>query len=103
MVECHKHGSGIRSLEPELHAYSSHPPTTTDSRMDVVKEAAINLITTTHNMNIGLMRYDTAGSGGMVMAPARPIDEGTNRADLIALISEFKQAGNTPLSETMFE
>jgi type IV pilus assembly protein PilY1 len=83
--------------------YSSHPPTTTESRMEVVKEAAINLISTTHNMNIGLMRYDTGGNGGMVMAPARPIDEGTNRADLIALISDFKQAGNTPLSETMFE
>lgn len=89
---------------PNYIAYSYNPPTVVlQTRMDVVKEAAKNLISNVSNMNVGLMRYDTTGDGGMVMAPARPIDEGTNRADLMALVDTFNEAGPTPLSETMFE
>lgn len=88
---------------PNYIAYTYKPGTTSLTRMDVVKEAAKNLISNVSNMNVGLMRYDTTGKGGMVMAPARPIDEGTNRADLIASIDTFNYAGPTPLSETMFE
>ena len=89
---------------PNFIAYTYDPPASaTATRMEVVKEAAKNLVSNVSNMNVGLMRYDTTGNGGMVMAPAKPIDEGTNRADLIALIDDFHYAGNTPLSETMFE
>ncbi|WP_331612066.1 pilus assembly protein [Povalibacter sp.] len=88
---------------PNYIAYSRSPPATTQTRMEVVKEAATSLLSQVSNMNVGIMRYDTDGNGGMVLAPAKPIDAGTNRADLIALINGFNEAGNTPLSETLFE
>jgi type IV pilus assembly protein PilY1 len=89
---------------PNYIAYTRSPPQTTEqTRMEVVKEAAINLLTEVTDMNVGLMRYDTAGNGGMVLAPARPIDEGTNRQDLIDLVNSLRFAGNTPLTETLSE
>jgi len=84
-------------------AYSKIAPATTQTRMEVVKEAATNLLNDLTSMNVGLMRYDAAGHGGMVLAAAKPIDEGTNRADLIALVNDLKEGGYTPLTETLFE
>ena len=71
--------------------------------MEVVKEAAIDLLSDITNMNVGLMQYDTNAEGGMVLAPALPIDEGTNRAHLIEIVNGLNHAGPTPLSETLTE
>jgi type IV pilus assembly protein PilY1 len=78
-------------------------PADPKTRMEAMKEAATNLLSTITGMNVGLMRYDTNGQGGMVLAPALPIDEGTHREDLIALVNDLRHAGTTPLSETLFE
>jgi len=71
--------------------------------MEVVKAAAKNLVSSMTGMNVGLMRYDTNGDGGMVLAATKPIDDPTHRANLISLIDNLHEAGATPLSETLYE
>lgn len=84
----------------------------TSTRLEVMQQAAKNLLNAVTNVNVGLMRYslndasdssnDGAGNGGgMVLAPVAPIAE--NREKLIALIDAFVANGYTPLSETLYE
>lgn len=82
------------------------------TRLQVMQQAAKNLLNAVSNVNVGLMRYslnngsstasNPAGNGGgMILAPVAPIAQ--NRAQLIALIDAFVASGNTPLSETLYE
>lgn len=88
--------------------YLANPPTTVQTRLDVVKAAATNLINSMTNVNVGLMRYsdnggsgDAAAAGGMVAYPVLPVE--TNRSGLISALSSYDANGWTPLSETLYE
>ena len=75
----------------------------TKSKMSIMHTAAASLLNSMTGVNVGLMRYDFKGHGGMVLAPIAPIDTGTNRTDRIALVNSWAPDGITPLSETYFE
>jgi type IV pilus assembly protein PilY1 len=76
---------------------------TTASKMWIMRGAASSLLNSLQGVNVGLARYDQGGSGGMILAPVAPIDNGTNRADMINLVNSWAPSGSTPLSETLYE
>jgi len=85
----------------------SAPATVTRfSRMDVVKSAVTQLLTSVSNVNIGLMRYDrssdSSGEGGMVTKPVQELTD-AYRTELITAVEGFEPSGGTPLSETLYE
>ncbi len=75
----------------------------TSTKMSIMHTAASSLLSSMTGVNVGLMRYDSKGKGGMVLAPVAPIDAGTNRTDRVNLINSWAPNGSTPLSETYFE
>lgn len=94
--------------QTQFHFYSANylnylgtSPTVTQSRMQIVKNAATSLIDSVTGVNIGLMRYDSNGSGGMVIQPVQPISTGATA--LKTSINGMFACGNTPLSETLYE
>lgn len=92
-----------------LNWLESPPSATPPSRMDVVKDASINLVRTVSNVNLGLMRYSANGGGGefeaeggMVIHPVAALNA-TSRGNLVGLIDGLQPAGFTPMSETLYE
>jgi type IV pilus assembly protein PilY1 len=84
------------------------PPTADRTRLDIVQEAASNVVRSLSDVNIGLMRYsnnggggDTTAEGGMVTFPASSVDD--FRQELVASIENNTADGSTPLSETLYE
>ncbi len=75
----------------------------TRAKISIMHDAAAALLTSLNGVNVGVMRYDLNGSGGMVLAPVADIGTGTNRTDRINLINSWAAAGVTPLSETYYE
>ena len=75
----------------------------TRSKISIMHDAAAALLTSLNGVNVGVMRYDLNGSGGMVLAPVADLGAGTNRQDRINLIKSWAAAGSTPLSETLYE
>ena len=75
----------------------------TSTKMTIMHTAAASLLNSMTGVNVGLMRYNYSGSGGMVLAPIAPIDTGTNRADRVNLVNSWAPTGITPLSETYYE
>ena len=76
----------------------------TPSRIEIVRDAAINLVNSLDNVNIGLMRYSSNAQGGMVLEAVDDI--ANNRATIVARLASFNAGnvnGNTPLSETLYE
>ncbi len=80
--------------------WRSNPPTVQKSRLDIVKESVNALAVGLENVNIGLMRFN-GGEGGSVIAPLA--DLSTSRAAFSAAVNALTPAGNTPLSETLYE
>jgi type IV pilus assembly protein PilY1 len=72
--------------------------------MDDVKSAVTTLIDqiTDTGAKVGLMRYDSNASGGMVMQPIKPLDSSYASA-LKTTVNAFQPSGSTPLSETLYE
>ena len=81
------------------------------TRLEVVQEVTNDLVTgisasasTTQQIyNVGLMRFSTNGSGGMVLAPAREIAVAQNLTDFQTAIGSLTASGATPLSESLYE
>jgi type IV pilus assembly protein PilY1 len=73
----------------------------TRSKISTMQSAVTSLLTSLNGINVGLMRYDQHGSGGMVMVPMD--DVGKNRATMISEIQSWAPTGVTPLSETLWE
>ena len=73
------------------------------SKMSIMQNAMSSLLASMTGVNVGLMRYDVKGHGGMVLAPIAPIDTGTNRTDRQTLVKSWAPSGVTPLSETYYE
>ena len=84
------------------------PPSADRTRLQIVQEAATNLIANLNGVNVGLMRYsnnggggEAAAEGGMVTVPVS--DVAVARDELIASIEQNTADGSTPLSETLYE
>lgn len=75
----------------------------TQSKMKIMQNAVSALMGSLSGINVGMMRYDVKGHGGMVLAPVDNIDTGTNRADVVNLVNSWAPSGVTPLSETLYE
>ncbi|WP_320818710.1 PilC/PilY family type IV pilus protein [Thalassolituus sp.] len=104
---------------------------TKKSRMDIVKQAAIDVIgdPTLANLNIGIMRFDSVESGaspisgvkyykssvqnnnnqnykdggGYVLSPISDINDSKHRNSILSAISGLEAGGTTPLVETYSE
>lgn len=109
-----KSGTSATLYSPNYVAYYAQFRNAVQStRLQVMQQAAANLLRTVSNVNVGLMRYsantaqgngttDLRGNGGgIVLAPVAPIEQ--NRQQLIDAINAFVPDGNTPLSETLYE
>jgi len=71
------------------------------TRLKVMQDALTDVINTSTGINIGLMRYDRGGDGGMVVTPMGEIS--ATRADFIYELGLMYHDGNTPLAETFYE
>lgn len=83
------------------------------TRMQVLTNAAIEVINSVENINLSIMRFDQGPTvadptrqasnpeGGYVSIPMGPIAE--IRQQAASTIRNYKPEGNTPLSETLFE
>ena len=71
-----------------------------DTRSNVMKEAAKELVDNFDNMNIGLMRFD-GNNGGYVVHHFSDIE--TDGANIKTKIDALGASGNTPLTETLWE
>ncbi|MBX5461347.1 MAG: hypothetical protein IRZ28_09675 [Steroidobacteraceae bacterium] len=84
--------------------YLAGPGSTTMTRLQIVRDVAINLASSLQNVNLGLMRYSSDAQGGYILAPVANI--ATNRTSIINTLKSFDpNDGNngTPLSETFYE
>jgi type IV pilus assembly protein PilY1 len=98
-------GKRVVMWSPNRIRYERTPVTAdTLSRMQVVKQAAIQLLDSPMltGMNVGLMRYSQNAQGGMILWPVSPLTA-ASRQSMVDLINGIVEAGNTPLSETLFE
>lgn len=72
------------------------------TRLSIVRDAAKNLIDNLSGVNLGIMRYSSNAQGGMVTYPISELTD-ANRTAMKAELDTYLAAGNTPLSETMYE
>ncbi len=75
-------------------------PTSTSTRMQVVKDVTTNLLNSINGVNVGLMRFNTSEGGAVIYAIE---NIATARAGLVAAIDSLSAGGWTPLSETHYE
>lgn len=73
------------------------------TKLEIVQSAAVDLINSMNNVNVGLINFDTISTheGGDVIAPMGNI--ATVRENIITQINAMQARTWTPLSETMYE
>lgn len=79
------------------------------SRLEIVQDVSKELIqilkarslANNDGLRLGLMRFDSNGSGGRVLVPTDSVV--TNDVTLVEKIDDLGASGNTPLAETMYE
>ena len=71
------------------------------TRLEIIQEVTDNTLNAISDVNVGLMRFSSDGEGGMVLHEIADI--ATARTALINEVRNLTAAGNTPLSETLFE
>jgi len=78
-------------------------PDVTSTRIEVVKDVTYNVVDSSNNINIGLMRFDSASpyDGGSVRYPVE--DVSAARGDFKSRLKNFTASGGTPLSEVLYE
>jgi type IV pilus assembly protein PilY1 len=84
--------------------YLAGPGTAVMTRLQIVRDVAINLASSLQNVNLGLMRYSEDAQGGYVLQPVDNI--ATNRTAILNTLNGFDPydgSGGTPLSETYYE
>lgn len=80
------------------------PADESPSRLDVVKDVTFNVVDSSNNINIGLMRFDDGGSnsqGGMITYPVEDVTAA--RGDFKSRLMTYSPGGYTPLSEVLYE
>jgi len=80
--------------------WQQNPPTTSQSRLDIVKEVVNNTMDNMTDVNVGLMQFNRS-EGGTVIAALDDLN-GT-RAALKETVNNLSPGGSTPLSETLYE
>ncbi|MFO1469006.1 MAG: PilC/PilY family type IV pilus protein [Steroidobacteraceae bacterium] len=73
----------------------------TQAKMKIMQDAVRQLLTSVQGVNVGLMRYDWQGAGGMVMNAMAPI--ATNATPITNTVNSWIASGNTPLVKTLYE
>jgi type IV pilus assembly protein PilY1 len=92
---------GIKTVYDPNYINWYHGSTTGNLRKtDILKAVTKNVIGSMNDVNLGLMRFD-GNDGGPVMFGLKDLD--TNRAAADAAVNSLPAAGNTPLSETLYE
>ena len=76
------------------------------NRLEVVKDVTYNVVDSTNNINIGLMRFDSSSAqggyeGGSVRYPVFDVTESRN--DFKSRLKTMSPRGYTPLAETLYE
>ena len=97
-------GNNYRFYTANYLNYKNGVGVTTMTRLEIVRNVAINLTNSLQNVNLGLMRYNTDAEGGYVLNAVEDI--ATNRANILATLNAFTPttgSGGTPLSETYYE
>ncbi|MEY8205687.1 MAG: PilC/PilY family type IV pilus protein [Bermanella sp.] len=81
--------------------HGSSDTTSTTTRLQVVVDVVKHLTHTLSNINLGLMRFDRDGEGGMIDVPVTDI---ATSGELIRnKLDSYYHRGYTPLSETLHE
>jgi type IV pilus assembly protein PilY1 len=80
--------------------WKASPAAVTLQRIDILKLVSKKVLNSVNDMNVGIMRF-SGDSGGSVIQAMTDLD--TNRAAILATIDSLPAAGNTPLSETLYE
>jgi len=81
--------------------YMKNPPTQSRTRLEIVQDVLADLVDSTSEVNIGLMRFDRYGGGGMVTNAMEDIS--SNREGIKTEARSYYPAGVTPLSESLYE
>lgn len=83
--------------------WTQSSPDITSTRIDVVKDVTYNVVDSSNNINIGLMRFDNSSpyDGGSVRYPVEDVNSA--RGDFKSRLKNFTASGGTPLSEVMYE
>src|SRR5262249_49885540 len=59
------------------------------TRLEIVRDVAINLATSLKGVNLGLMRYSTDAQGGYVLNAVKDMDVDANRASILDTLNSF--------------
>ncbi len=97
-------GNSYRFYTANYLNFKSGTGSTTMTRLEIVRNVALNLANSLQNVNLGLMRYNTDAEGGYVLNAIDNI--ATNRSSIISTLNAFTPtsgSGGTPLSETYYE
>jgi type IV pilus assembly protein PilY1 len=94
-------GSYVMYSANYLNYYYDSAMASTNTKVAVLQQAAASILNSISNVNVGLMRYDTRGAGGMVLDPIAPV--ATSGPQIIADVNANAPAGTTPISETLYE
>lgn len=95
-----------------LNWYNNPVNVAVQTRLEIVQDVTVNLLSTVSGVNVGLMRYSSntndgcdqdSAEGGMVTFAMQDIDAGTARTDMIDIVKSYIADGCTPLSETLYE
>lgn len=74
------------------------------SRLDVVREAAVEVINSTSNINISLFRFNSSNSQGAWMSsPMLSIDAEGVRNMVKDILYSYAPGGGTPITESIYE
>ncbi len=73
----------------------------TQAKMKIMQDAVKNLLLSVQGVNVGLIRYDWRGNGGMVMQAMGPI--AANATPITNVVNSWIASGNTPLVKTLYE
>jgi|GEM_PF-220047 len=84
-----------------LNYYYNSTTSSTNTKVAVLQQGVASILSSVSNVNIGLMRYDARGAGGMVLDPVLPI--ATNAAPILANVNADAPSGSTPISESLYE
>ena len=81
--------------------YSQTVANTVLNRLDVVKIVTRNTLSRVSGLNVGLMRFDSFGRGGMVTRAVNSLTE--EYEPMLTALDNYRHGGVTPLSETLYE
>ncbi|MGC3982267.1 MAG: PilC/PilY family type IV pilus protein [Steroidobacteraceae bacterium] len=75
--------------------------TITQTRLKIMQSAISTLLNSSSGINVGLMRYDAKGNGGMVTQAMGPIS--SVKSAISTEVNSWEAEGNTPLTESLYE